>query len=129
MKLTYEFVFIVTHLMCTLPIVAADTWKTSMFCGRQLELILEHQNDLGYQFMRWNADQSSFDTLTCSNDGVICVKELVVSRENCEKVSIIFKIQYGNTWSTQNYVSFIGVRNTGFGITVARPYFFNPKFS
>ncbi|KAI8328675.1 hypothetical protein BD560DRAFT_429399 [Blakeslea trispora] len=115
--------------MCTLPIVAADTWKTSMVCGQQLELVVEHQNELGYQFMRWNADQSSFDTLICSNDGIICVKELVVSREDCKKVSINFKIQYGNTWSAQNYASFFGFRDIGFGVTVAEPYFFNPKFS
>ncbi|KAI8368081.1 hypothetical protein BD560DRAFT_424515 [Blakeslea trispora] len=129
MKFTYCFAFIVTHLMCTLPIVAADTWSASMFCGRQLELVVEHQNELGYQSMRWNADQSSFDTLTCSNDGIICVRDLVVLNEDCKKVSIIFKLQYGDAWSTQNYVKFFGVRNTGFGFTVAEPYFFNPKFS
>lgn len=128
MKNTHYSAFFAIFFLYKLIVVAADTWYLSLICGSDLEIKLEHRNNLGLQVIRWNTERTSSDTMVCSDDGIVCLRGTVFTRIKCNNVAIDFEVRYANTWSKSTRAFFTGIHDSGYGYIGSDPYFFNPIF-
>ncbi|KAI8330919.1 hypothetical protein BD560DRAFT_462865 [Blakeslea trispora] len=127
MKLTNYFIFVTGLAMFAPAIVNADTWKASIVCNNRVELTVEHQDDIGQQTIKVVVDATPSGITLCSTDRVICIREVSVTRTNCEKIAADFMVQYGSVWSTNNHANFTRLDNYYFG-TISDVNF-DPKFT
>ncbi|KAI8368046.1 hypothetical protein BD560DRAFT_435608 [Blakeslea trispora] len=114
--------------MYTLTIAVADDWRISMHCKDELQLKLEHGNDLGYQVIKLKLDKSFLDPYVCSDDEVFCLKDIIIFTKDCDKLIADFKVGYANLWSRNNHVDLVG-HPTGYGDFISDLHFFNPEFA
>ncbi|OBZ89174.1 hypothetical protein A0J61_02772 [Choanephora cucurbitarum] len=62
----------------------------------------------------------------CSDDEVICLKDVNIAMDSCEKVTLDFKVQYANQWSkNQHIVVHSDLDDVGY---LSPQYFFIPSF-
>ncbi|KAI8355536.1 hypothetical protein BD560DRAFT_426618 [Blakeslea trispora] len=128
MIFTHYFVFSAIVFMCTLSAVFADDWTVAMHCGgSEVDLRLGHKNQLGNQDIVWNRKKIDNTGILCSNDGIICIKDVVVAGE-CIGTLFTFKVQYGGVWSQDNKVFVQGVPTSGHPDYISRRYSFDPLF-
>ncbi|KAI8328667.1 hypothetical protein BD560DRAFT_429392 [Blakeslea trispora] len=129
MKLTNYFSFAASLAMFAPAIVIADTWAASIVCLQpRLELTVGHRNKLGRQSIVLLTENTPFDAIQCSEDQVLCIKEVSAARTNCENISVDFKVQFGNAWSENIHANLSRLRTYHFG-TVSDLYYFEPTFT
>ncbi|KAI8359826.1 hypothetical protein BD560DRAFT_474754 [Blakeslea trispora] len=128
MKSTSFFGLSTSLFLSTLTLVVADTWIASMVCEDKLTLLVQHRNDLGWQTVTWKQDQVYSDSKSCSDDEIICIRDVLISRTNCEKASADFKVQHGNAWSRYTHMDFSTTYRSEFGFSISDPFFFKPEF-
>ncbi|KAI8335263.1 hypothetical protein EDC96DRAFT_603406 [Choanephora cucurbitarum] len=126
MKFTCYLTIVIIPLLYTLT--DAYTWTISMSCGNDLEMKIEHANDQGHRVIQWDVNRIHPNSKVCSQDQAICVKDVYVSREECQRVSFKFKVQYNSQWSTENNVEIVGVKSLLTSNVISDIYPFEPTF-
>ncbi|KAI8353301.1 hypothetical protein EDC96DRAFT_546495 [Choanephora cucurbitarum] len=102
MKSSISFIFAAMFFMGTLSMVSANIWKIQIECKLAFYLIITHENELGSQKISYTNLKAR--DVTCSNDEIICLKDLRISMDSCEKVTVDFKVQYANQWSNDQHM-------------------------
>ncbi|OBZ88975.1 hypothetical protein A0J61_02966 [Choanephora cucurbitarum] len=121
-----SFALFVLAALTILSIVCADTWSLDMQCLVEAQIILRHSNELGSQSIVWSQGQLDNGNELCSSDQVICVKDIIVKKENCQEVTIDFKVQYASKWSNNITAVLHGIwSSAGY---LSRVYKFAPVF-
>ena len=115
MKVCNSFAFIVVVFICTLLVVSADVWSLHMTCVGDIQAMLKHENAYGTQSIVWNKNILESKSELCSNDQVICVKDILITMESCRRVTFDFKVRYADQWSTNNNVILYGTFLKGYG--------------
>ncbi|KAI8342176.1 hypothetical protein EDC96DRAFT_522312 [Choanephora cucurbitarum] len=120
MKFCNSFSSIVVVFICTLLVVSADVWSLHMTCVGDIQAKLKHENAYGTQSIVWTKNMLESKSELCSDDQIICVKDILMTMESCRRVVFDFKVKYADQWSTNNNMILYGTFLRGYGSYLAK---------
>ncbi|KAI8364492.1 hypothetical protein EDC96DRAFT_593894 [Choanephora cucurbitarum] len=126
MKIFRFFVFATAIFTCGLPAVLADYWALDMLCGYEVQFVLRRESKHGSQTILWNRERLQGQSELCSYNQIICVKDVLILKSNCQEVIFNLRVQYANRWSTNNKIVVKGI-DSDIGY-ISKVYKFHPTF-